>query len=166
MGVFFCCNTQFGSPKSSSKTNSTWPLKERFRESKESLQQGRTNPYHLRPRNKVTKEAGSRPSEEESWKSKRDQSGPAENYLRGQARTIRVDTPASSPDNKVANSRSRVKVMEDPVIAFPDKVDTPDSKIARRLMEVQRVGGPHHLKSILEMSRKDERSFSQVVLFH
>ncbi|GFW79981.1 hypothetical protein TNCV_983901 [Trichonephila clavipes] len=67
----------------------------------------------------------------------------------------RVDTLDSSPDNKVANSWSRVRGMEGPVITFPDKVDTPDSKIAWRLMEVQRVGGPHHLKSILETSRKE-----------
>ncbi|GFY80180.1 hypothetical protein TNIN_251521 [Trichonephila inaurata madagascariensis] len=45
-----------------SSSNSNWPLKKRLRESKESLQQGRTSPFHLRPRNKVTKEAVSRPS--------------------------------------------------------------------------------------------------------
>ncbi|GFY80181.1 hypothetical protein TNIN_251531 [Trichonephila inaurata madagascariensis] len=78
----------------------------------------------------------------------------------------RVDTSDSSPDNKVAKSRSRVRGMEDPVITYQNKVDTPDSKIAGRLMETQRVEGPHHLKSILEMSRKEERSFSQAVLLH
>ncbi|GFS52308.1 hypothetical protein TNIN_3661 [Trichonephila inaurata madagascariensis] len=101
--------------------------------------------------------------QEERFKPKGDQSGPEENYLGGQARITRVDIPDSSPDNKVTNSWSRVRGMEDPVITFPDKVDTPDSKIVRRLIEVPRVGGLHHLKSILRMSRKEERSFSQVV---
>ncbi|GFS99157.1 hypothetical protein TNCV_822681 [Trichonephila clavipes] len=55
-----------------------------------------------------------------------------------------------------------IEKTRDPVTTFPDKVDTPDSKIARRLMRVQPVGGPNHLKSILDMtswmSRKEERS--------
>ncbi|GFY77784.1 hypothetical protein TNIN_455071 [Trichonephila inaurata madagascariensis] len=92
----------------------------------------------------------------------------------------RVDTPDNKSrhsDNKVANSRkservrsldnltkkvakpSRVRGMEDSVITFPTKIDILDSKIARSLMEVQRVGGPNHLKPTLEMSRKEERSF-------
>ncbi|GFY46344.1 hypothetical protein TNIN_269441 [Trichonephila inaurata madagascariensis] len=48
--------------KLSSSANSNWPLNKKLRESKESLQQGKTGSYHLRPRNKVTKEAGSSPS--------------------------------------------------------------------------------------------------------
>ncbi|GFX14065.1 hypothetical protein TNCV_612701 [Trichonephila clavipes] len=45
-----------------SLATSNWPLPPKRRESKEPLQQGRTEPYHLRPRNRVTKEASSRPS--------------------------------------------------------------------------------------------------------
>ncbi|GFX40169.1 uncharacterized protein TNCV_4318041 [Trichonephila clavipes] len=99
--------------------------------------------------------------QEKRCKSKGDQSCP-ENYLKGKARTIRVDTPDSKPSNMVANSRSRIRRTDDPAIIVQDKVDTPDSKIARKLMEDLRVGGPHHLMSLLEMSRKEERSFSQL----
>ncbi|GFY59466.1 hypothetical protein TNIN_390971 [Trichonephila inaurata madagascariensis] len=70
-----------------------------------------------------------------------------------------------TPDNKVANNRSRVRGMEDSVITFPTKIDILDSKIARSLMEVQRVGGPNHLKPTLEMSRKGALAGCIVSLF-
>ncbi|GFT17035.1 uncharacterized protein TNCV_4737801 [Trichonephila clavipes] len=66
--------------------------------------------------------------QEERCKSKGDQSGSEENYLGGQARTTRVDTPVSSPNKRVSSSRNRVRGMEDPVIIFPNKANTPDSK--------------------------------------
>ncbi|GFY61104.1 hypothetical protein TNIN_346661 [Trichonephila inaurata madagascariensis] len=99
--------------------------------------------------------------QEERCKSKGDLSGPEENYLRGQVRVTRFDTPDRSPNTRVTKCRSRIQGTDDPAVTVQDKVDTPDSKIARRRMEVQRVGGPHHLKSLLEMSRTGE-SISQV----
>ncbi|GFS60852.1 hypothetical protein TNIN_83931 [Trichonephila inaurata madagascariensis] len=45
-----------------SSSNSNCPLNKKRQESKESLQKRETDPYHLRPRNRVTKEAGSRSS--------------------------------------------------------------------------------------------------------
>ncbi|GFX82859.1 hypothetical protein TNCV_2958151 [Trichonephila clavipes] len=45
-----------------SSANSNWPLNKKLRECKESFQQRETGLYHIRPRNRVTKEAGSRPS--------------------------------------------------------------------------------------------------------
>ncbi|GFX20697.1 hypothetical protein TNCV_77551 [Trichonephila clavipes] len=91
-----------------SSANSNWPLNKKRRESKESLQQRDTDPYHLRPRNRVTKEAGSRPSGGEV-QVQGGQSGPEENYLRGQVRTTRVDTTGRSPNTSMANSRSRIQ---------------------------------------------------------
>ncbi|GFY77803.1 hypothetical protein TNIN_368221 [Trichonephila inaurata madagascariensis] len=99
---------------------------------------------------------------EELCKSKGDQSAPEENYLGGQARTTRVDTPDSSSNNMIANSRNRVKGTDGSAIIFRDKFDTPNSKIDKSIMRVLRVGRSNHLISILEMSRKEERSIIQV----
>ncbi|GFT49123.1 hypothetical protein TNCV_3262261 [Trichonephila clavipes] len=44
----------------SSSSTSAKPLKKRVRDSKESLQQGRSSPYSLRPRSNVSKKAGPR----------------------------------------------------------------------------------------------------------
>ncbi|GFX75006.1 hypothetical protein TNCV_1845781 [Trichonephila clavipes] len=68
---------------------------------------------------------------------KEDQSGPEENYLRGQARRTRVDTTGNSPNTRVANRRSRIQETDDPAIIVQDKVEVPNSKIAWKRMEVQ-----------------------------
>ncbi|GFW39576.1 uncharacterized protein TNCV_3187471 [Trichonephila clavipes] len=98
--------------------------------------------------------------QEEQCKSWRDQSGTEENHLEGQALTINVD----SPNNKVTNCRTHVGA-EDPGLIFLDTFDNPDSKIARSLKIVQRAEGQHRLKYILEISRKEEKSFSQLLKF-
>ncbi|GFX77835.1 transposable element Tcb2 transposase [Trichonephila clavipes] len=77
--------------------------------------------------------------QEEQCKPKGDQFGPEENHLGGQVLTTSLDTP----NNTVVNKWSKVKGTEYPVITFLDKIDTPDSKIAIRLMEVQRAEGPN-----------------------
>ncbi|GFU01447.1 uncharacterized protein TNCV_1994721 [Trichonephila clavipes] len=60
-----------------------------------------------------------------------------------------------TPNNKVANSRSKVKGAEDPVLIYLDRVDNTDNKIARSLKIVQRLEGQNRFKSILDMSRKE-----------
>ncbi|GFY76169.1 hypothetical protein TNIN_498531 [Trichonephila inaurata madagascariensis] len=126
-----------------SSANSSWPLNKKRLESKESLQRRETDPYHLRPRNRVTKEAGSKTSGGEV-QVQGGQSGPEENYLRGLAHTTRVDTTGRSPNTSVANSRSRIQGKDDPAVIVKHKVNapgsTPDSKIVWRRIEVQRVG--------------------------
>ncbi|GFT93146.1 transposable element Tcb2 transposase [Trichonephila clavipes] len=77
--------------------------------------------------------------QQEQCKPKGDQFGPEENHLGGQVLTTSLDTP----NNTVVNKWSKVKGTEYPVITFLDKVNTPDSKIAIRLMEVQRVEDPN-----------------------
>ncbi|GFY52466.1 hypothetical protein TNIN_229871 [Trichonephila inaurata madagascariensis] len=79
----------------SSSATFNCPLKKRLRKCKESLQQGRASLYNLRPRNKVTKEAGSRPSGR-AMPVQGDQSGPEENRLGGQTLT----TPTAGAESK------------------------------------------------------------------
>ncbi|GFY46248.1 hypothetical protein TNIN_172341 [Trichonephila inaurata madagascariensis] len=142
--------------KLSSSANSNWPLNKKLRESKESLQQGKQDLTTYVPEIELPKKLVL-VLQEERCQSKGDQSSPEENYLRGQARTTRVDTSGSNPNTRVTNSRRRIKRMDDTAISVHDKVDTidstPDSKFTKRRMEVQRVGGPSLLKSILGMSR-------------
>ncbi|GFX54150.1 hypothetical protein TNCV_2337861 [Trichonephila clavipes] len=83
-------------------------------------------PYHLRPRNRVAKEAGSN-LQEERCKSKGDQSGPKQNYLRGYARTTGVTLQAA-----IQTPGSRIQGTDDPTVIVQDKVETPGSTIARR----------------------------------
>ncbi|GFY62694.1 hypothetical protein TNIN_178621 [Trichonephila inaurata madagascariensis] len=143
-----------------SSPNSKWPLSKKRRKFKESLKQRETAFTTYVPEIELPQKLVP-DLQEERCKSKGDLSGPEENYLRGQARVTRVDTPDRSPNTRVTNCRSRIQGTDDPAITVQDKVDTPDSKIARRQMEVQRVGGPHYLKSLLGMSRTGE-SISQV----
>ncbi|GFU62389.1 hypothetical protein TNCV_318931 [Trichonephila clavipes] len=75
--------------------------------------------------------------QEERCKSKGDQSGLGENYLKGQAHTTRVDTLDRSPNTRGANSRSRSRVTDDPAVRVQEKLDTQDCKIFRRRMEFQ-----------------------------
>ncbi|GFT70975.1 hypothetical protein TNCV_4557801 [Trichonephila clavipes] len=71
--------------------------------------------------------------QEERCKPKGDQSSPEENDFRSPARTDRVDNPDRSTNTRVVKSRSRG--TEDPAVKVLDKVDNPDSKIARRRKE-------------------------------
>ncbi|GFW62568.1 hypothetical protein TNCV_85701 [Trichonephila clavipes] len=97
--------------------------------------------------------------QEERCKPKGEQSCPEEKDVRDPARTTRVDTTGSSPNTRITKNQSRSQGTDDS--AVKDKVETPDntsdSKIARRRIERQQVGGPHRLKSSLEMSRTGER---------
>ncbi|GFU52078.1 hypothetical protein TNCV_3225001 [Trichonephila clavipes] len=126
-----------------SSSNSNGPFNKKLEQSEASIQQRETGPYHLRPRNRFIKEAGSRSSG--------------------------VDNLDISTDTRVTSSWSRSRGTDDPAVKVQDKVDNPkstqDSKIARKRMEGQRVGGPQRLKSSLEMSRTGE-SIGQVVLLH
>ncbi|GFU80845.1 uncharacterized protein TNCV_3728831 [Trichonephila clavipes] len=69
----------------------------------------------------------------ERCKPKEDQSGSEENDFKSPARTDRVDNPDRSTNTRVVKSRSRG--TEDPAVKVLDKVDNPDSKIARRRNE-------------------------------
>ncbi|GFW56209.1 hypothetical protein TNCV_3482521 [Trichonephila clavipes] len=94
--------------------------------------------------------------QEERCKSKGDEFGPEENDLRSPARTTRVDTTGSSPNTRVTKIRSRIQGTDNLAVIVQDKVEAPDSKIARRQTEVQRKGEPYHWKSLLGMSRTGE----------
>ncbi|GFS28630.1 hypothetical protein TNIN_41611 [Trichonephila inaurata madagascariensis] len=86
----------------------------------EMVTQRETGPFHLRPRNKVTIEAGSRSSRGE-MQAQGDQSGPEENDVRGPARTTRVDTTGSSPKTRIPKSRRRSPGTDDSVVKSKTK---------------------------------------------
>ncbi|GFY74459.1 hypothetical protein TNIN_408141, partial [Trichonephila inaurata madagascariensis] len=130
-----------------SSSNLNCHLNKKLRQSEESIQQREAGPYHLCPRNKVTKEASSRSSRGEM----QDQGGTVrsrgERYKRSspynQSRHYRQQSKhQSKPEQEPRNGRSSRQ--------SPRKVETPDNMIARRRTERQRVGGPHRLKSSLE----------------
>ncbi|GFW23552.1 hypothetical protein TNCV_3806491 [Trichonephila clavipes] len=79
--------------------------------------------------------------QEEQCKPRGYQSGPEENHLVGQALTSPISFDI--PDNKVANSLSRVSGAEDPVLISPDRVYISDNKVARSLKIVQGAEGQH-----------------------
>ncbi|GFY55139.1 hypothetical protein TNIN_229721 [Trichonephila inaurata madagascariensis] len=95
--------------------------------------------------------------QDERCKPKGDQSSPEENDVRGPARTTIVNNPYRSPNTGVANSRGRSQGTDDPAVKVQDKVGSPDSKIARRRMEGQRVRGPTASLGALIRDVKDRR---------
>ncbi|GFY68595.1 hypothetical protein TNIN_483381 [Trichonephila inaurata madagascariensis] len=119
-------------------TNSNYPLNKKRRESKDHFSKGKQALTTYVPEI-VTKEAGSKPSGGEVQV----QGGPirSRGELFKKPSPYRVDNPNRSPNTRVASSQSRSRGTDNPAVKVQDKVDSLDSKIIRRRMEVQRVGG-------------------------
>ncbi|GFW39606.1 hypothetical protein TNCV_3187771 [Trichonephila clavipes] len=125
-----------------------------------SLQQRKTGPYHLRPRNRNTTEAGFRSSggemqvEEGPVRCRGERFKKPSPYNQSRHYMLQFKHQGhQKPDQDPRNVRS----------SCPGQSRESRHKIARRQMEGQRVGGPYHWKFLLGMSRTGE-SISQVVL--
>ncbi|GFT56098.1 transposable element Tcb2 transposase [Trichonephila clavipes] len=148
-----------------SSSNSNYPLNKKLRQSEASPPQRETGPYHLRPRNKVTKEAGYRSSRGEM----RALGGPVRSRGGGCKRPNSYNQCGHY--RQQSKQQGRQKQEQEPRNGGSSRQSPRQSQNSRQQDRQETNGTPEIRRTaslevfIVDVKRIEER-ISQVVLFH